>query len=117
MVNRAALILKYKEPAVRWINEVDPCPDAPPITIEETNGERNVYLISDDDADTSEDVKRWVRRNFRALFDTELEGWYTDPGLWPANRTLKMFNEWFDVECHTVLIDTVGGPIFDDEIE
>lgn len=117
MVNRAALILKYKEPAVRWINEVDPSPDSPHISIDEANEERTVYLISDDDADTSDDVKRWVRRNFRELFETELEDWYEAPHLWPENRTFKMFNEWFEIECHTVLIDTVGDPIFDDEIE
>lgn len=116
MVNRAALILRYKAPAVRWINEADPYPDSHAISTAETNEERTVYLVSDRDAETPATVRRWVRRNFRELFEAELEGWYTDPDLWPANLTLKLFDEWFDVECHTVLIDTVGDTIVENGI-
>ncbi len=115
MVNRMAVILRYKEPAVRWINEADPRPRDVPFTLAEVNEEGTVYLISDDDGDTSDTVELWVKRNYKLLFEMELEGWYTKPELWPKVRSLKVFREWFDVEYHTVLIDTVGGPIFDDE--
>lgn len=60
-------------------------------------------------------VHRWVRKNFKTLFEAELDGWYCDPDLWPKNLTFKLFQSWFDIECHTVLVDTVGGSIFDDE--
>jgi hypothetical protein len=50
------------------------------------------------------------------LFEAELEGWYTDPSMWPQELTWKLFCEWFDVEYHTVLIDTVGDEIYDDEL-
>ena len=116
MINRAAIILKYKAPAVRWINDADPYCEDPGITLDSLNNERTVYLISDEEADSSETIERWVRRNFKVLFESELEGWYTDPSLWPKKRTLKMFQEWFDVEYHTVLVDTAGGEIFDDGI-
>ena len=53
--------------------------------------------------------------NYEALFENELEGWYTDESLWPKKRDLKLFREWFNVECHTVIEDTVGLPIEDDE--
>lgn len=43
-----------------------------------------------------------------------MEGWYTTPELWPKVRSLKVFREWFDVEYHTVLIDTVEEPLLDD---
>ena len=116
MINRAALILKYKEPAVRWINEADPYHDDPGITLASLNDERTVYLISDDDAESLESIERWIKRNVKALFESELEGWYTDPSLWPKKRTLKVFRDWFEVEYHTVLVDTVGEPITDDDI-
>jgi hypothetical protein len=32
MVNRGAVILRHKEPAVRWINEADPKPPGPAST-------------------------------------------------------------------------------------
>lgn len=115
MINRAAVILKYKQPAVEWINEADPCDDDPGITIESVNQERTVYLIRDEDADTLDDVDDWIRTNYVALFESELDGWYTDEELWPGDRSITLFHEWFDVECHTVIVDTVASPIEDDE--
>ena len=116
MVNRAAIILKYKASAVQWVNEADPSPDDSDISTEDVNDERTVYLISENDADGGEAIDRWLRANYEMLFEAELEGWYTDPSLWPQERTWKVFREWFSVECHTVLIDTVGDAIYDDEM-
>ena len=58
-------------------------------------------------ASTSNDIE---------FFENELEGWYTDETLWPKNRDYKTFMEWIEVECHSVVLDTVGGEIYDDEI-
>ena len=116
MINRAAVILRYREPAVRWINEADPYEDDPGITLSTVNKERTVYLIREEDAETSAAVDEWVELNYRQLFEAELEGWYTDPALWPQNLTLQLFREWFDVEFHSVIVDTVGGAIYDEPV-
>jgi hypothetical protein len=115
MINRAAVILRYKKPAIDWINESDPGGDDPGITIESVNEERTVYLIREKDADTPADVEEWINLNYDILFESELDGWYTDEDLWPGNRSIKLFRKWFDVECHTVIVDTVDEPIEDDE--
>ena len=115
MINRAAVILKYKTPAVKWVNDADPINDNPGITTESINEERTVYLITDEDADTLDIFNQWIKKNFKALFENELEGWYTDERLWPKKRNLKLFYEWFEVECHSVIVDTVESPIEDDE--
>jgi hypothetical protein len=116
VVNRAAIILQYKEPAIRWINDADPYEKTHEITAADVNDDRTVYLISTEDGDGAPAVDRWIKRNYKTVFEEELEGWYTDPSLWPQMRTLKLFREWFDVECHSVLIDTVGSTIHDDDI-
>ena len=113
MVNRAAVILRYKDPFIHWVNEADPYVDDPGITLERANQERTVYLINDADA---ENLEEWISLNFEQLFESELEGWYTDESLWPKNRNRKLFDKWFSVECHSVIVDTVGSEIFDDEI-
>ncbi len=115
MINRGAILLKYKEPAVQWINEADPTDKDPGISMESVNEERNVYLVTNEDADGPEAVSNWVRANFEVLFENELEGWYTLESLWPENRTFTLFNEWFDVECHSIIEDTVDMPIYNDE--
>lgn len=116
MINRSAIILRYKEPAVRYINEADPAKGSRArVTITNTHQDRTIYLIRDEDADDQEAVDRWVRNNYQMLFEMELSDWYTDPNLFPKELTLELFNEWFDVECHSVIMDTVGGEIYDDE--
>ena len=115
MVNRGALILRYREPAVRWINEADPNPSECPITLEQANEERTVYLISDSAGDDSRTFERWLRRHYASLFEMELNAWYTDPGLWPSERSYALFRRWFAPELHTVLVDLGQGAIYDAE--
>lgn len=116
MINRGAVLLRYKEPMVRWINEADPSDKNPGITAESVQQECTVYLISDDDSDGEDAVQNWVEANFQELFESELEGWYTDPNLWPRQRTLETFRQWFEVEYHSVIVDTVGEEIVDDAV-
>jgi len=113
MVNRGAVILRYKTPFIKWIKDADPSENSSEITMSNPNEDRTVYLITDADA---ENVEGWIRENHVSLFESELEGWYTDDTLWPKNRDYKTFKEWFEVECHSVIMDTVGGEINDDEI-
>lgn len=100
---------------MRWINEADPYPSGQSANLEDVNDEHTVYLIAAEAGDDRDSLEAWLKRNFAALFEMELEGWYTDPELWPARRNYQMFREWFDPECHTVLIDTCDEEIFDDD--
>lgn len=113
MINRAALILRYKEPFIRWVNEVDPVDDDPGITLAMANADSTIYLITEDDA---ESIEQWLSLNYQTLFESMLEEWYTDEALWPQDRTRSLFDQWFEPELHTVLVDTVGGPIVDEEL-
>ena len=45
MINRAAVILKYKAPFIQWVNDADPYKDNPGITLESENKDCTVYLI------------------------------------------------------------------------
>jgi hypothetical protein len=85
------------------MNEADPVPDNPEITASSVNEDRTVYLISEGDGETEKTVERWLKRNHKAMFEEELEGWYADPSLWPKERTWKVFWQWFEVEHHTDL--------------
>lgn len=117
MLNRGAIVLKYKEFAIKWLNDNDPYDDASGITIEQTlNDGSTIYLISDDDAESEHSVEAWVKNNYKQLFETELEGWLTDETLWPKKLTYSLFQKWFSIEWHSMLIDTVNDVIDDDEM-
>jgi len=114
MLDRAALILRYKQPFVDWINAADPAPTSHILTLAEVNQEHTVYLVEVEDED---ELSRWLARHHEKLFEQELNGWYTDPALWPRDRSLKMLQEWCSFELHTVVVDTGESPLEDDEFE
>jgi len=111
MINRAAVIIKGTETLVDWVNEIDTEAD---ITLEEVREESTVYLISDEDA---EEFDEWVEDNYLMVFESELQGWYTDNDLWPTDLTIDMFYEWFTISLHSVVEDTVDSEIINEEFE
>ena len=113
MLNRAALLLRYKQPFIDWINAVDPNPGSHTVTLDEINGEeRTVYLVEVED---EQELERWLQLNAEVLFETELHDWYTDPSLWP-NRTLDALRKWCSLELRTVVIDTGQTVLEDDDL-
>jgi hypothetical protein len=111
MINRAALFLKYKLPAVEWINEADPY-NSPRISLEEINQNVTVFLL---DHYERQELLQWLKLNYRNLFQEVLFEWYVDESLWPKKLSYDLFNRWFDVEYHEIVRDTLGTPIFDDD--
>lgn len=111
MINRAALILRYKQPFVDWINTADPSSDLHNLTLADVGREGTVYLIEVED---EEELTRWLTRHHEELFEQELWGWYTEPALWPRDRSLKRLKEWCSFELHTVVIDT-GETLLEDD--
>jgi hypothetical protein len=55
--------------------------------------------------------------NWDALFEEILYDWYTDPELWRQDRSLAMFRKWCSPELHTVVRDTGGSSLEDDEAD
>jgi hypothetical protein len=114
MLNRAALIPRYKQPFVDWINAADPNPSPDTLTLAEVNQKHTVYLIEVEDED---ELARWLARHHEELFEEELNGGYTDPALWPRDRSLKTLKRRCSFELHTVVVDTGESPLQDDEFE
>lgn len=113
MLNRAVLVLRFKQPFVDWINAADPTPSHA-MTLAEVNEDSNAYLLEVED---QQQLQAWMALNGLALFEEVLNDWYTDPDLWPQDRSLAVFEKWCDFELHTVVIDTGGSLLEDDEAD
>ena len=108
-INRYAVLLVPTDECVAWVNC---CPnDDRPTTLEAAQREPTVYLIPEGKADP----ETHIRRHYKAMFEEELNSWYTDPDLWPKNRTFKTFKEFFDVQVSTMVFDLGKGMIEKDE--
>ena len=62
MLNRAALILRYKQPFVDWINAADPSSTSHTLTLAEVNQEHTVYLVEVEDRMSSLSGSRRITR-------------------------------------------------------
>ena len=113
MLNRDLLIVRYKQPFVNWVNEADPNPDGHRITLEAANDDSPAYLIHEF---ASEEFESWLEGYYVQLFENILGEWYTDPELWPQDRTLELLKTWCDLEVHSMILDCVDEPLMDDEI-
>jgi hypothetical protein len=111
MLNRSAVILRYKQPFVDWINSADPYPKNK-VTLAEVNEENNIYLIEIEDQG---ELEKWLGLNYEILFEKELHGWYTDTALWPQDRSLALLKTWCSFELHTMVFDTGRSPLENDE--
>ena len=68
-----------------------PSPTSHVLTLGEVNQEATVYLVEVEDED---ELAGWLARHYEELFEEELRGWYTDPKLWPRDRSLELLGEW-----------------------
>jgi len=110
MLNRAALIVRPKQPFLNWAAALDESGLVPDVV-----GERTVYLVPEFDSD--EEGKEVLKHIYGEIFERELNGWDTDPASWPQNRDFRIFQEWFSIELHSVVEDVVEGVLVDDEFE
>lgn len=109
MLNRAALIVRPKEPYIAWARDLDDSGLVPSV-----EGEQTVYLIpgfEDDDA-----AEKILAQVYAEVFEDQLFGWHTDEDAWPKRRTLAMFKDWFQIEMHSVVEDLCGYEIEDDDV-
>jgi hypothetical protein len=106
-VHRNLAIVKLKEPFLSWLKAIQH-PDAD-MTAEYLNQCCTALLIPDFGLD--EDSRAYIYGHYQAIFENELKSWSQDETVFPKQRDLKMFEEWFDIEIYTTVLDTVDGEI------
>ena len=67
------------------------------------------FLIND--FDTRMEFNDWLESNFKLLFNIRLSYSCTDKNQWPENRTLAVFNSWFDIIHSNLILDLLDEPI------
>ena len=106
-INRAAVIIKPKQPFVDWINSMPD--DSSNYTLEQINKDNLTFLIPI--YDDPDDAIKYIKKNHEMIFEWELLGWVITEELWPKNRNWKMFNNWFDIEINSEVFDLVDSEI------
>lgn len=119
-VNRAMVVLRYKQPYIDWVKTAGPLPME--LTLEEANDDGDAFLIPAydshiDPVECTEDAVKWVEKRWRMFFEHILMSWIADESAWPKKRTLKLFREWFAVEYKSMIWDMGTEPLMVEEFE
>jgi len=110
-INRYALVLEPSEAYLEWAKEFpDPDPDLTLANLKTEGG--TIYLIPN----TNDNPEAWLKRNFKKLFEEELYAWCTAEDLWPAERTYKVFRQFFNFSFHSMIFDMVGRALEREEV-
>ena len=104
-INRNVLVVEPTEAFLEWAKKSPD--DDMELTLNELAADMTAYLIPEQDAD----AESWLRRNFKTIFEIELDGWCADPSLWPENRSFKAFKKFFCVHFCSTVIDLAKGAI------
>ena len=104
--NRSMMQLTGKQPLLDWLSSVEP---QSVLTLAELNDDNESYLIPSFNNPTRE--IKWVETRWEYFFENVLYGWITEEGLWPKDRTLKMFRSWFDIKISSLVCDLVEEPL------
>lgn len=107
LLNRAVLIIKPKQPFLDWLYRL-PNP-LETLTLDELQHNCDAILIPQPDSE--DEIDQFIQSQWPTIFEMELDSWHTRDAEWPAPRTLKMFREWFAVELHEMVWDSVKGPL------
>jgi hypothetical protein len=98
VVNRCAMVIKPNEPYLGWANRTATSYETP----EDMAHTAKVILLP---SSVFEDPETFLARHARELFEMELEAWLPDKRKWPAVRDSEVFQKWFEVTFHALVVD------------
>jgi len=111
-INRSIAILRIKQPFVDWANEL---PDAE-IKSSLDDFKTDCLAILIPDYDTDEEAEGDINEIYEDIFTQILSEWSTEESWWPQDRTNGIFWQWFEVELHSIVMDSSAEPIEEDEL-
>ena len=98
-INRTVITIKGKEPFVEWANSFDD--GGPKMNINELHS--TAYLIPDTYDEFN--YEKYLKKNFKTIFMSELHSWMIEPSVWPKKLTYKVFTEWFEIQISDMVFD------------
>jgi hypothetical protein len=113
MINRTAVVIKPRQPFLDWINNTPRLNLSLRVTMEELLEDCDTILLPD--TNSLEDAQDLLEPLKPDLFAVQLNEWLRDPSAWPQDRSTAVFDQWFALEVHSMVLDLVEEPILHEE--
>ena len=110
-INRSIAIIRIKQPFVDWANQL---PDTEfKSSLDDFKTDCLAILIPG--YQTDEEAIGYINEIYENIFIEKLYGWCTEEEWFPQDRTNEMFWQWFEVELHSIVMDSCMEPIEEEE--
>ncbi len=106
-INRSVLVIKPRQPYLDWTQRVSP--DGIQLKLTDMQQDCTTYLLSE--ALDRQYLESFLQDNYVPMFEHELYAWHRDQSVWPVERNYTVFQEWFDVEMHSQVIDMLDPDV------
>jgi hypothetical protein len=104
LLNRVVVVILPKAPFVEWINRVKLGPQGP-VTLDAARADPTTFLVPADADEFDAPGERWLRKNWRMLFERLLRDWTDDKSLWPPLRSDEIVEQWCETRRYSVVFD------------
>ena len=108
VLNRGFITITPKKPFFDWSNTID---SEIQFSIED-DIEPTVYLITEDFFD----IEPLIEQHFKKIFKNELTAFTEDEELWPTERNIDIFLEWFEINLGSMVFDLEKSNIIGEKI-
>jgi len=106
VINRSVLVVLPKQPFLDWLHGAGPT--SKHLTLESLRREPSVYLLPARGLES--DLEKCLEKLCKTIFEEQLDGWYRVKELWPRDRSITAFREWFDYHFLSMPIDLAREP-------
>ncbi|MFN7096725.1 MAG: hypothetical protein ACK4PR_04110 [Gammaproteobacteria bacterium] len=101
IVDRIVAIIRPKQKMLQWLH------DQPEVqanfSLQNLQTDCTALLIPP--FESPRQAREYIKQTYQGIFEGELVSWGLPPTSWPKDRTYDLFNEWFNVEFHSVVLD------------
>ena len=108
VLNRGFITITPKKPFFDWSNTID---SELQFSIED-DIEPTLYLITEDFFD----IEPLIEQHFKKIFKNELTAITEDEELWPTERNIDVFLEWFEINLGSMVFDLEKSNIVGEKI-
>jgi hypothetical protein len=104
MLNRSAVIVRYREAFRDWLRSIG---------VEEEEFEdhaaKSVYLVGD--CEYAEDEDEVLRESSSAIFYEEVSAWHLESEQYADFTDFSLFTTWFETEFFDMVSDVLDEPL------
>src|ERR1700681_1517979 len=90
-VNRSAVVVVPKQPFLDWLHRVDSTSGR--LTLINLRRDPGVYLLPEFDLEP--ELEDYLQEVCEEIFEEQLNSWYRAKELWPEDRRIDVFRQWF----------------------